>query len=138
VYDVTNPRSIEQLAQWRDEAVSKIDADIYFPIVVSGEFLYRILEYVERRLLDTKEWYESYPISFEVVLGSTAQLLFQGIAARGSSQGIRTLAFIQLATTVHRCIFGQPVAYICTQRRTQLRVCASVTLNQTTLSITST
>ena len=34
VYDVTNPRSIQQLAQWRDEAVSKIDADVYFPIVV--------------------------------------------------------------------------------------------------------
>ena len=33
VYDVTNPRSIQQLAQWRDEAVSKIDADVYFPIV---------------------------------------------------------------------------------------------------------
>ena len=36
VYDVMNPRSIQQLAQWRDEAVSKIDADVYFPIVVIG------------------------------------------------------------------------------------------------------
>lgn len=36
VYDLMNPRSIQQLAQWRDEAVSKIDADVYFPIVVIG------------------------------------------------------------------------------------------------------
>ena len=36
VYDIMNPRSIQQLAQWRDEAVSKIDADVYFPIVVIG------------------------------------------------------------------------------------------------------
>lgn len=34
-----NPRSIQQLAQWRDEAVSKIDADVYFPIVVIGNKL---------------------------------------------------------------------------------------------------
>jgi small GTP-binding protein len=39
VYDVTNPRSIQQLAQWRDEAVSKIDADVYFPIVIIGNKL---------------------------------------------------------------------------------------------------
>lgn len=39
VYDVMNPRSIQQLAQWRDEAVSKIDADVYFPIVVIGNKL---------------------------------------------------------------------------------------------------
>ena len=39
VYDVMNPRSIQQLAQWRDEAVSKIDADVYFPIVVVGNKL---------------------------------------------------------------------------------------------------
>lgn len=34
-----NPRSIQQLAQWRDEAVRKIDADVYFPIVVVGNKL---------------------------------------------------------------------------------------------------
>jgi GTPase SAR1 family protein len=39
VYDLMNPRSIQQLAQWRDEAVSKIDADVYFPIVVIGNKL---------------------------------------------------------------------------------------------------
>mmetsp|Transcript_13762 Transcript_13762/g.13308 ORF Transcript_13762/g.13308 Transcript_13762/m.13308 type:complete len:266 (+) Transcript_13762:145-942(+) len=36
VYDVMNPSTIEQLAQWRDEALSKIDAGVYFPIVVIG------------------------------------------------------------------------------------------------------
>jgi len=39
VYDVTNRSSIRQLAQWRDEAVSKIDADVFFPIVVIGNKL---------------------------------------------------------------------------------------------------
>lgn len=31
-----NPRSIQQLAQWRDEAISKIDVNVSFPIVVIG------------------------------------------------------------------------------------------------------
>lgn len=36
VYDVTNEKSIEQLSQWRDELVSRIEVNSLFPIVVVG------------------------------------------------------------------------------------------------------
>lgn len=36
VYDVNDPKSFEQLSQWRDEAVSHINPNIEFPIIVIG------------------------------------------------------------------------------------------------------
>mmetsp|Transcript_1287 Transcript_1287/g.2094 ORF Transcript_1287/g.2094 Transcript_1287/m.2094 type:complete len:218 (+) Transcript_1287:39-692(+) len=36
VYDVTNEKSIEQLRQWRDELIYRMDSESYFPIVVVG------------------------------------------------------------------------------------------------------
>lgn len=36
VYDVNNEKSIDQLAQWRDECISRQDPNIFFPIVVVG------------------------------------------------------------------------------------------------------
>ncbi len=36
VYDVNNDKSIEQVAQWRDECVSRSDTNAFFPIVVIG------------------------------------------------------------------------------------------------------
>jgi Ras-related protein Rab-7A len=36
VYDVTNEKSIEQLSQWRDELMNRIDITSNFPIVVVG------------------------------------------------------------------------------------------------------
>jgi Ras-related protein Rab-7A len=35
-YDVSNGNSIEQLSQWRDEMISRIDKDQYIPIIVVG------------------------------------------------------------------------------------------------------
>jgi len=36
VYDVTNEASLEQLLSWRDEALSRVDSDHFFPIVIVG------------------------------------------------------------------------------------------------------
>ena len=36
VYDVSNEKSFEQVAHWRDEAISRVDQDTFFPIVVVG------------------------------------------------------------------------------------------------------
>lgn len=36
VYDVNNEKSIEQIAQWRDECLNHVDEDIDFPVVVVG------------------------------------------------------------------------------------------------------
>lgn len=36
VYDVSNSKSFEQLSHWRDEALNRIEPDVYFPIVVVG------------------------------------------------------------------------------------------------------
>jgi Ras-related protein Rab-7A len=36
VYDVNNEKSIEQIAQWRDECIEKAGNEYYFPIVVVG------------------------------------------------------------------------------------------------------
>lgn len=36
VYDVNNKSSIEQIAQWRDECLSRQEDDTFFPIVVIG------------------------------------------------------------------------------------------------------
>eukprot|EP01036_Dinobryon_divergens_P051735 gene51735-69239_t len=36
VYDVCNEKSFEQLSNWRDEALSRLENDFYFPIVVVG------------------------------------------------------------------------------------------------------
>jgi len=36
VYDINSERSFEQLSQWRDEALSKLDTDDFFPMVVVG------------------------------------------------------------------------------------------------------
>jgi Ras-related protein Rab-7A len=36
VYDVTNEKSMEQLSQWRDELVNRIEVTTFFPIVVVG------------------------------------------------------------------------------------------------------
>eukprot|EP01038_Epipyxis_sp_PR26KG_P005168 gene5168-7193_t len=36
MYDVNNEKSIEQIAQWRDELVSRKGSEIFFPIVVVG------------------------------------------------------------------------------------------------------
>mmetsp|Transcript_20345 Transcript_20345/g.18484 ORF Transcript_20345/g.18484 Transcript_20345/m.18484 type:complete len:217 (+) Transcript_20345:30-680(+) len=36
VYDVNNEKSFEQVSQWRDEAISKVGPNVYFPMVVIG------------------------------------------------------------------------------------------------------
>jgi Ras-related protein Rab-7A len=36
VYDVNNESSIEQVLQWREECISRLDNDTFFPIVVIG------------------------------------------------------------------------------------------------------
>ena len=36
VYDVNNEKSFDQVSQWRDEALNKIEPGTYFPIVVLG------------------------------------------------------------------------------------------------------
>ncbi|CAM9235951.1 unnamed protein product [Ectocarpus fasciculatus] len=36
VYDVNNSESYEQIMQWRDELMSRVNKDVYFPIVVVG------------------------------------------------------------------------------------------------------
>lgn len=36
VYDVTNEKSFEQVSQWSDEVMNKIEPGTYFPIVVVG------------------------------------------------------------------------------------------------------
>lgn len=36
VYDVNNEKSIDQIAQWRDECLEKQESNDYFPIVVIG------------------------------------------------------------------------------------------------------
>ena len=36
VYDVNNEKSIEQIAQWRDECFQRSESSIFFPIVVIG------------------------------------------------------------------------------------------------------
>lgn len=36
VYDISNEKSFEQVSHWRDEAISRLDPDTYFPIVVVG------------------------------------------------------------------------------------------------------
>jgi len=33
---VTNEASLEQLVQWRDEVINRVDSSVFFPIVVVG------------------------------------------------------------------------------------------------------
>lgn len=36
VYDVTNESSLEQLVSWRDETISRVDPEYFFPVVIVG------------------------------------------------------------------------------------------------------
>ena len=36
MYDLTNEASLDQLILWRDEAVSRVDSESFFPIIVVG------------------------------------------------------------------------------------------------------
>ena len=36
VYDTANEKSFDQLSHWRDEALSRLDQNVFFPIVVVG------------------------------------------------------------------------------------------------------
>ena len=55
VYDLTNDKSFEQLNLWRDEAISRLEPDTFFPIVVVGNKL-DLCNDTNMCQLDVQEW----------------------------------------------------------------------------------